>query len=141
MSTVQAYAEDQPCCWDYTPDTKLVKRSSPRWAMGKVKSVQQLKNQRGGPGAYYDGLVSAQKLVQPSPQRYSMPKSQRQLSGAPLSPGVGSYPGLAAAAKTLQSKSRQAIIFPYKTSRFTEDVAQSKRWVPGPGAYNIGPHS
>jgi hypothetical protein len=55
-------------------------------------------------------------------------------------PGVGSYPKLeelSSLANHLNGK--KPVINHYNFKRFSEAVAQTNSWVPGPGIYNIGP--
>ena len=122
-----------------------MQRREPKWGMGKSKTQKALKKEKVGPGTYHDGLMKSQTLVRPCSQRQSIPRATTNhalaasAKTAKLVPGVGSYKGLEKATKFVQSKGRLASIYPYKTSRFTEQLVKSKKWVPGPGAYNIGP--
>ena len=55
-------------------------------------------------------------------------------------PGVGAYKEVDAAYRNLVMKrTRVVTVLPYKFQRFADEIANNKKWVPGPGAYNIGP--
>ena len=145
MSTVVAYAEDGPSSWQYQPDDRLLRNQQPRWGMGKSHSARMLKRDKVGPGSYHDGVLASQHLVRPTAQRPFMPKAKSShvivetAQRMKYVPGVGTYKDLEKATKSVEKKPRLAGIFPYKTQRFTDQVVKSKKWVPGPGAYEIGP--
>ena len=58
-------------------------------------------------------------------------------------PGVGHYKERERAytSHTVVRKQRMAYISKYSFTRTTEDEAKKKKWVPGPGAYEILPPS
>ena len=56
-------------------------------------------------------------------------------------PGVGHYKERERAytSHTVVRKERMPFISKYSFTRMTEDAAKKKKWVPGPGAYEILP--
>lgn len=121
----------------------MIQERTPAWDMGKSKSLKTIQKEKVGPGSYHDGLMSSQRVVLTSSKSYSIPKSQTQhaivdrANRSKYIPGVGTYKDMdkAYSNNLVWKKSRVAGIFPYKTSRFTDEVIKNKSWVPGPGTY------
>jgi hypothetical protein len=141
---VEWYSEETPSCWKYSP-APIKNKDSKGWRKpGSAKPVQK---DEVGPGKYTDGLDNAYKKTIKSSESHAFSKSKgkndsiyqrAKITG--FVPGVGAYKELDTAYNNLVfKKPRTAVILPYKSKGFTDDIVKRSKETPGPGAYYIGP--
>ena len=109
--------------------------------MGKISPKKAVIKDKLGPGYYNDGFYSKHTSKSFTMSKAIRPNvlSQRAIETKGV-PGIGAYKDIDIGYRNhLYQKNRTAVFLPYKFQRFADVAAKAKAWVPGPGAYNIGP--
>lgn len=81
-------------------------------------------------------MMSAQRWTKNNSKSFTLAKAEnkpKHSNGGHVA--VGTYKMAETGKDFVMHKGRCAAIFPYKTTRYTDDVMKSKKWVPGPGSY------
>uniref|UniRef100_A0A7S3I9R6 Sperm-tail PG-rich repeat-containing protein 2 n=1 Tax=Fabrea salina TaxID=342563 RepID=A0A7S3I9R6_9CILI len=153
LTTIDYHGEESPGAGQYfKSDTdrektfSQIEKKSPGFKYIKNNKEKSPKTTELGPG-YYKNLDKSYNLIsdKKSSPRHTFKKSNSPSSFAMAAdatkhvPGVGNY---TLAQKPFESyligkKSRTAVISKYQFKRFSEDFSSQKKWVPGPGSYEI----
>ena len=142
MATIEYNADETPHSWKYTP-SRPEKKGLKGWAKPRIEKIEK---SEVGPGKYSEGIQKAfQRILKNSPN-FSFSRSKTpsmyevQASRKKNIPGIGTYKNSDSGfLKYRVTRSRAAVIYPYKVTTFTDSVIKKSRETPGPGAYEIIP--